>query len=130
MRVAPDVVKAVWDRYARELGNVPEREFADGTDEGVDLEGGPGNGSVLRRNGEILEWDDDFDGLRLADDHRAIQSLAIAARRRGELRAALPHRPGNAIDCRSCTGYGFIDLLDHPKYLVCKDCDGLGWRVE
>jgi hypothetical protein len=101
--------------------------FPDGVASAIDLQAGPGHGHVLRSDGTIFEWDTEFEGLRPADDHSSVRALAISAKLLPELSAALPAPGSNSVSCGACGGHGFLDLGDQPKYLVCEQCDGLGW---
>ena len=131
MRIPEAIVDSVWRRYARDGRKIERMTFPDGTADAIDLEAGPGGGSVLRSDGMVFEWGGDavdFVTLRVADERTIVRCLAIAARRRlPELRAALPTRSQDAVDCASCAGHGFLDLGEHPKAIVCFACDGLGW---
>jgi hypothetical protein len=129
MRVPTEVVRAVWDRYAREGRAIQQMVFADAVADAIDLQAGPGGGHVLRADGKVFEWDTGFETLRPADRHSSMQAISIAARRLPELRAALPTREDNSIACATCAGAGFLDLGDRPAFLVCEVCDGLGWTA-
>jgi hypothetical protein len=132
MRVPIEIVKSIWRRYAHEGRSIHERRFPDGLSDAIDLEAGPGGGSILRSDGYVFEWgwdDADLTRLRLADDHSAVQGLVIAGRRLPELKAALPARGTEAVNCVTCFGDGFVDFGQHPKAIVCHECDGLGWTA-
>ena len=132
MRVSADVVQALWRRL-RDEETVHQMTFPDGPAEAIDLCAGPGACSVLRADGNIFEWVLTSLSAPIvfqpSGEHSAMQALALAARRLPELRAALPSRTGQAVDCSKCGGHGFLDLGDVPKFLVCDGCDGLGWRA-
>jgi hypothetical protein len=130
MRIAPEIVQLVWKR-ATESGRVFQHPFSTSPGEGVDIYGGPGAGHVLRSDGKVFEWEFGADAevrYREADEHSATQGLVLGTRVFPELRAALPVRPGAAVQCDRCEGRGFVDFGQLPQALICLSCDGLGWR--
>ena len=129
MRIPSDLVKAIWRRFERERRPTPEMTFPDGVADAIDLQAGPGRGHVLRVDGTIFEWDTEFEGLRPADEHSSLRALAMSAKLLPALKAALPARGSSSVECGACGGHGFLDLDRYPKYLVCENCDGLGWTA-
>ena len=127
MKIPDAVVRIVWERLEAR-GLVSLREFPDGKVEAIDLCGGPGRGYVLRPDGSIWAWDLEFEGHQAVDDREATRAICIAVQRIPELRSALLDRGPTATECEGCGGHGFVDLGDHPRWLVCVSCDGLGWR--
>lgn len=128
MRIPKEVVETIWKNHHSKITRML---FPDGEDEAVFLHGGPGFCAYLRVNGEMFEADFIIsDDLRLSDDNAATKSIAIAVRSGGfpELSAALPHRPESAATCSTCKGTGFVDFGNHPQFLVCHECNGLGWK--
>ena len=130
MRITPDTVQAIWERCTN-VGSVHSETFPDGIFEAVDIYSGPGGGHVLRIDGRVFEWEL---GPRLetrwreADVHSALQGMVLGARVIPELGAALPVRPVATGDCATCAGQGFVDFGEHSHVLICRQCDGLGWR--
>jgi len=79
----------------------------------------------LKSDGEIIEWstEDQYEGMRPVEDrYHWLSALVDGTRRYPELRAVLPNRPANAVDCRH---------LAHPLFaegkVLCPECCGLGW---
>ena len=56
MVIAPEIVRAIWNRFAKE-GWIYPMAFPDGSAEGVDICGGPSGGHVLRSDRRVFEWD-------------------------------------------------------------------------
>jgi len=61
--------------------------------------------------------------------------LVMAARRYLALRALLPERAPEAVNCPSCRGTGDWHIFSGDRHeslritgMICKECGGLGWR--
>ncbi len=81
----------------------------------------------IRSDGELVYWstEGDFSGVRPVDDRRWMLSALVGGIKwYPNLRALLPERPTNAVDC-SCRK---IPLLASGKVL-CGDCGGVGWQL-
>jgi len=86
--------------------------------------------AVLRSDGEVWvlpddHWDDPSapePEWRRAEDKERTSALVIASKRMPELRALLPARPANSLDCPRCAGTGYF-----YEGIVCPDCGALGW---
>lgn len=85
---------------------------------------------ALRSNGQVVSflWDD-LKEVRVEDDLR-IRNIALfqGSKKYPELKALIPPKPGNALECHVCGGTGVVPIsaqlgLDN---LVCY-CGGLGW---
>lgn len=79
----------------------------------------------IRADGEILSWstEGDYPGTRPVEDRYLwLSALVDGARRYEALRALLPARPSDAVDCRH---------PGHPLFserkISCPECCGLGW---
>jgi hypothetical protein len=79
----------------------------------------------IRADGEIVSWstEGDYPGARPVEDrYEWLTALVDGARRYEALRALLPARPADAVDCRH---------LAHPLFsegkVFCPECCGLGW---
>jgi hypothetical protein len=79
----------------------------------------------IRADGEIVSWstEGDYPGSRPVEDRYIwLSALVDGARRYEGLRALLPPRPADAIDC---------PCLAHPLFsegkVLCPECCGLGW---
>jgi hypothetical protein len=80
---------------------------------------------AIRPDGEIVSWStmgDDAGAKSVDDRYVWLTSLVDGARRYETLRALLPSRPADAVDCWH---------LSHPLYsegkVFCPQCCGLGW---
>lgn len=79
----------------------------------------------IRADGEVLSWstEGEYCGVRQVEDRLLVLSTLVAAvERHAELRALLPERPADAIDCQ-CRKH---PLLASSKVL-CSECGGIGW---
>ena len=134
MQIPAAVVAAIWQRVEREGRSVHQQEFPDGAAPGIDLYASIGRGYVLRSDGSVFEWGDDLGRdmtlkLRLADQRSALQGLVLSLKLFPEVASALPTRPAVWRDCGGCGGHGFLDLGDRPRFLLCEECNGLGWQA-
>ncbi len=81
----------------------------------------------IRADGELLFWstEGEYAGTRPVEDRIWVLSALVAgAERYPELRALLPERPTNAVDCR-CRKH---PLLASGK-VMCNECGGIGWQT-
>jgi hypothetical protein len=81
----------------------------------------------LRADGEIVRWHTDgpdvYPGVRPVEArYEWLSALVDGAWRYPELRALLPERPIEAVDCRCGSSPVF-----GPGKLICPECCGLGW---
>jgi hypothetical protein len=106
--------------------------------------GSIGVDAALTSHGEFWVGDYDFDTVegtdttltwRRAEGVERVGLIVIAARRFAALRALLPRRPADAVNCRSCRGTGdwHVFSADRKESLrisgmICKECGGVGWR--
>jgi hypothetical protein len=133
MRVPLPIIEKLWQRRTPEAQVPFPLQMADGDFTAIDLYGGPGSGHLLRSDGVIVRWD--WDTLETGeyeietDPNWCIAALVIAAERISELKEVLPVRPVEAWPCEECSGQGFTDLPNAPRFLLCQTCWGLGWRV-
>jgi hypothetical protein len=79
----------------------------------------------IRADGEIVRWstEGDYPGARpVLDRYTWVTALVDGTRRYEALRALLPSRPADAVDCR---------CLVYPVFcegkILCPECCGLGW---
>jgi len=107
--------------------------------------GSIGVDAALTSLGEIWVGDYDFDTVEgtaaSVTWHRAVGLervgfIVIAARRFAPLRALLPDRPADAVDCSSCRATGDWHLFSADRKeslrirpMICRDCGGMGWRA-
>lgn len=100
---------------------------------------------ALTSAGEVWVADHDFDTVqgtagkstwRRAEGLERIGFIVIAARRFTALQALVPDRPATAADCPSCRATGDWHIFSGDRkeslrirYMICKDCGGLGWRA-
>jgi hypothetical protein len=79
----------------------------------------------IRADGELVRWstEGEYSGVRPVEDRTwMLSALVSGAERHPELRALLPERPTEAIDCL-CRK---VPLLASGKVL-CGECGGIGW---
>jgi len=79
----------------------------------------------IRADGEFVCWstEHEYPGVRPVEERYFwLSSLVDGCRRYPELRALLPNRPTDAVDCRH---------MAHPLFaegkVFCPECCGLGW---
>ena len=134
MRVNKNIIEKIWHRLTRESRppfplRMEDRDFT-----AIDLYGGPGGGHILRSDGVVAKWDLDSTELGVTymvelDPGWRVGALAIGSERIPELKEVLPARPEGARHCETCSGQGFTDLPNVPRFLLCQSCWGLGWSV-
>jgi hypothetical protein len=134
VRVNQTIIEKIWRRLAQEshppfLLHMENAEFT-----AIDLYGGPGGGHVLRSDGVVAKWG--YESLEVEAEYEVeldpgwrLGALVIGAERIPELKEVLPTRPAEARDCAECSGQGFTDLPNAPRFLLCQTCWGLGWRA-
>ena len=79
----------------------------------------------IRADGEMVSWstEGDYSGLRPVEDRTwLLSALVCGVERYPELRALLPERPKEAVDC-PCRKH---PLLVSGK-IRCGECGGIGW---
>jgi hypothetical protein len=97
----------------------------------VELCGGPDGVFLIRSDGRLISWDGLSDEFVVQDDPlELIATLALGSRRYPELKACLPCRTPTASDCGQCGGNGIFERPGVPQFLLCSECDGLGWLPE
>jgi hypothetical protein len=80
----------------------------------------------IRPDGSFVRFDHEAEPATVADlrdPYWQRMALCEGARRYPELRALIPGRPAESLDCASCRGRG--EFPGHPE-LRCQ-CGGLGW---
>jgi hypothetical protein len=124
---APDLAALAQKWIAEARATYPATLSASG--DAVMIDGGPFYAFYLRRDGAVLQADDDWgDELREVEDPD-VRTLAFRAgsARRPELAAAIPAGVAGTVECSACRGSGW----DHAgaASFVCQPCAGRGWRV-
>ncbi len=81
----------------------------------------------VRPDGQIVRWstEGEYSGVRLVEERRwVLSALVTGTERYPELRALLPARPRDAVDCQ-CRNHP----LFAPGKMLCGICGGVGWLV-
>jgi hypothetical protein len=129
MRVDETTIEKIWRRFAHESLFIFPLRMEDVDFTAIDLYGGPGGGHALRSDGIVLYWGEDTEleyEVELNPGWR-IGALVIGSERIPELKEVLPRRPEGSRHCDDCSGQGFTDLPNAPRFLLCQSCWGLGW---
>ena len=129
MRVNETTIEKIWRRFAHESLHIFPLRMEDVDFTAIDLYGGPGGGHSLRSDGFVLQWvcDTELEYEVELNPGWCIGALVIGSERIPELKEILPRRPEGARNCDDCSGQGFTDLPNAPRFLLCQSCWGLGW---
>jgi hypothetical protein len=81
----------------------------------------------IRPDGQVVRWstEDEYAGVRSVEEGKWMLSALVAGTERyPELRALLPERPRDAVDCQ-CRNHPLFG----PGKVLCGSCGGVGWLV-
>lgn len=82
--------------------------------------------TILRPNGEVVDWDKPNSPTVSASPSAFLQALGHAATVYPTLAQFIPARPSNAADCHFCTGMGTVSSTTGES-VHCPMCGGLRW---
>jgi hypothetical protein len=82
---------------------------------------------VLTDLGEVLEETDEGGVLSAVPEPLRTIHLVAGAERYPELLSLLPVRPPGSMECRHCSGTGWVEIKGNATKLRCGECRALGW---